>query len=244
MQYKHALRVFGLLLLTALGPMAFAAAGAQAGEIKILGSASLATGEIIDGEQIGEGTLSVPALNIEIVCKKMSIHEGKIISGPKGEGLAKLLFETCKIWTVAKGTLKLVEELKVCQILDEGGTVGQITARVLVLVVLHGLFTYLLAETDPPNPPLAVVKLTSGLGCPLPLKTELSGSVGFRINAGDLSGGGAAVVKMEIEAGNEITQKLLGDSLKYGVNEALLINKTWLGLSNILGHIGCTWGAL
>jgi len=242
---KHLLRVLGLSLLAAVGLMAFATAGAQAAEFRILGSAALATGATFGGSQIGTGTLKVPTLNIEIVCQKLSVLEGKILSGPAGTALGKILFEECVVWSIKSGTLELIEKLP-CQILDisgGSGKVGHITATANLQVFLHiNGKTFILASKDGENRPFAIANYTSGTGCPIPLKQEITGNTVFKLVTGDLTGGGAEAVELEVESNEAIPALFPADVLKYGVNTAFVISKDKLFLTG--AHKGCTWGAL
>jgi len=239
---KHLLRVLGLSLLAAVGLMAFAAAGAQAApETRILGSSALAINETVGGSQIGTGALKVPALSVEIVCNTLSVTEGKILE--PSLALGKILFEGCVVWSIEKVTLKLIEVLP-CQILDSknGNKIGHITAAAFLKVFLHtDGRTYLLASPDPAGSAFAVVNYTSGTGCPIPLKQEVTGNTVFKVVTGDLTVG-PEVLEPEIENNEAIAKLFPADVLKYGINEAFVINKALLKLTG--AHKGCKWGVL
>jgi hypothetical protein len=245
--HKHMLRALGLSLIAALGLMAFSAANAlAAGEILVEGSAALATGRTATGKQEGEGTLKVPALNIEIVCKKLTAGAGtKIISGPLGTLLAEVLYEECVVWSIKKESLELIEVLTTCQILASGATKtkGDITAVGTGSVVLHNINeVYLLAEGETVGgvkQPFATVEFTKGIGCPLATPVKIIGSAVFKHITGNLNTG-AAVVEPLIES-SEAIQKLLGDKLLYGVNEAFIKGSALLALTGT--HAGLKWGA-
>jgi hypothetical protein len=249
--HKHLLRTLGLSLLAALNLTAFASTGAQAaGQIKVEGSTALATGRTVGAERDSLfQTVLVPTLNIEIVCHNFSVEEGVITSGPNGEGLKKVLYEECVVWSTeenAKGELLLVEELTSCQILPE----GHITASAKLLVFLHGPAgkedTYVLAEPDTAGKLgsegiFGQLKFTKGIGCPLPTPINMTGSIVFQVLAGDLQLG-PEVVKVLIESSKEIAKLFPCDVVKYGENVAYVDGSAWLFLTGT--HKGLKWGAL
>jgi hypothetical protein len=240
---KHLLRTLGLSLVAALGLMAFGAVGAQAaGEILVEGSAALATGRLFAKKQEGESTLLVPSLNIAFVCKKVT-GGGTILSGPLGTFLLEALFEECVVWSVSKETKKLIEVLTSCQILASGATKtkGHISIVGVGGVILHNINeTYLLLEGEKGEivQPLATVEFTKGIGCALSNPVKLTGAIVSKVVTGNLNTG-AAVVEPLVES-SEFIQKLIGDKLFYGVNEAFL-DGSWLWRQAGI-HAGLKWG--
>jgi hypothetical protein len=240
--HKHTLKALGLSLIAALGLMAFSAGAAQAGEIQVEGSAALATGRTVNATQEGEGTLLVPSLNIEIVCKKLTAANTTVTSGPLGTASAEVLYEECVVWSIQKETEKLIEVLTSCQILASGATKtkGHITAKGVGKIILHNANTetFLLAE----GAPFATVEFTKGIGCALTNPVKVSGAVVFKVVTGNLIPSAAnKVVKPLIEASKTL-QKLIGDKLLYGVNEAFIDGSALLELTG--SHAGLKWGAL
>ncbi len=246
---KHALRILGMSLLSLIGVMAFAAAGAQAeGAITILTSTGLATGKTFTGAQEGVARLVAPALNIEIECKGMTILEGVIISGPSGKVLTKLLHSECKVFHINVGggkeeEIKEKEELPNCQILDaETGTAGHITSKANYLVILHSGVSYLLATPDGQTF-FAKVNFTKGIGCVLMSGVEIKGSAMFEVALGDINRDGEKVEPLV--RSNQAIQTLFEptDKLLYGMQPAYIVGSAKLKL-NGAGHVGCKWGAV
>jgi len=201
--HKHMLRALGLSLIAALGLMGLTAGGAQAealkgvaGKIKVLG-VDAAAGTTITGEQEGQGTLLIPALNTEIVCDKFKVLEGKVLSGSKGEALAELLYEECAYWATKGVNQELTTKLP-CEILEEGTKAkGAILAKAKLLVVLHEVSagvsdTYILASADNETEigTIASISVTTPSDCPLPKLVEV-GTVVFKVTLGDLALGQA-----------------------------------------------------
>jgi len=246
--HKHMLRALGLSLLAALGLMAFAAAGAQAealagvaGKIKIL-KVDATAGTAVTGKQEGAGTLLVPGLSTEFVCQKVKVVEGKVLSGAKGEGLGKVLYEECVAWGTKKnaaGEQELTTILP-CELLEDESpfTKGGIVATALLLVVLHEGDTYILAEGDPKEKAFGSILTTTPGECPLPKLVEVKGSVVFQAITGDLALGQPEVKEILVEAKKSISA-LFTDKLFYGINESFIDGKALLSLPS-----GCTWGLI
>jgi len=229
---KHLSKTIGLALLAALSLMAFAVASAQAGEIQVGGTAALATGTSVSGEQIGSGTLLVKALSIEILCET-GTAAGKVISGPLGTAEATLTFSKCKVFPInAAGELTSKEALP-C-IVEE-----PIVAKGSGEVVLHEGRSYLLAKSAE-GVPFTIIKF-SGAECTLPLKNEVKGTQAIKVVTGDLNVG-VAVVEPELEATDAI-QELLKAELLFGKNKSFLIGKAKVKVSAPVADIGKTIGA-
>jgi len=247
--HKHMLRALGLSLLAALGLMAFTAAGAQAealkgvaGKIKVLGVDAVGPITVL-GEQEKLGTLLVPGLKFEIVCEKVDVLEGKIISGAKGEGLAELLYLECVTWNLGL-TVKLP-----CELLEDASpfAAGSILAKVKLLVVLHEVSagvsdTYILATADNEKEEgaLASILYSTPSECPLPKLTEVKGSVVFKVTLGDLSLKQPEELYVLATASQELSSSgLFTDKLFYGVNEAFIDGSALLWLAS-----DCNWGLI
>ncbi|HXS33589.1 MAG TPA: hypothetical protein VN758_07455 [Solirubrobacterales bacterium] len=245
MRSKNLIKALGLSLMAALGLFAFTATGASAanltpathvhGKILVLGSEHLLanfTGHAALGQ------LLVPTLGVEIHCKLASI-EGVLLSGLKGEALATVLFEDCKVYewngTTLGGQLP-------CNI-SNGGANHHITAKAILLVVTHEGKLYIVAEPDVAEPlkagePFVEIKYESGKGCPIPLSQKVTGSYAFEI-----TGLLHPITTLNITPGNAALQTLLGTGLFYGVSAATLDpGAATIALSGI--HLGCTWGII
>lgn len=230
---NHMLRISGLLLIAALGLMMFAAEGVLAeelkgtpGEIRIAG-APAKSGQPVRGEQVGGGTLLIPALNTEIVCQKANILSGSTLSS--SSVLSEILYQECVYWGTKKvlheGVELLVLTAKLpCEILEEGTTAsGSIFAKVKLLVVLHESLskvkdTYVLVEPDELSS-IAGVLTTTPSECPLPKLVTISGSTVFQVTLGDLILNQPEELYVLLKSDKTIA-KLFSDKLLFGTNEA------------------------
>jgi len=230
---KHLSKTLGLSLLAALSLMAFAVSSAQAGEIQVGGSTTLAAGASFNGEQIGSGTLLVKALSIEILCEKGTYVANVTNPGPPlATFSATLTFSKCKVFPInAAGELTSKEALP-C-IVEE-----PIVAKGNGEVVLHEGDSYLLAKSAE-GVPFTTIKF-SGEECTLPLKNEVKGSQAIKVLTGDLNLG-PAVVEPELEASDAI-QELLKDELLFGKNKSFLMGKGKVKVSAPLADVGKTIG--
>jgi hypothetical protein len=149
------------------------------------------------------------------------------------------------VFSINKETGALTSEKALpCEPLDSGsGKAGHILVDALILIVLHEKKVYLIFEqlNLEAAVPLSTIKYTSGTGCPLPLKQEVSGRLVFEINSGDLNTG-AEVKEPLITSGSKATQELFTSSVLYGVNPSFLDGSATLALGGI--HLGCTWGVI
>jgi hypothetical protein len=167
---KHGLKVLGLVLMAAIGLMAFSATAALAvnlelgdtfysgakGEFLInsgtLSPTSLTT-QAINGKQIGSSKLLVLAKSAEIVCAKgeatgavANEYENFKIPAMEagGHGSATLVFKECKVEAINSTTGALTGTTLTNCIPNFGTTPGEITANTLILVKKHEEATYLL----------------------------------------------------------------------------------------------------
>lgn len=205
---KSGPRLLGVLFLAALGMMAFGAVVIKAalpGE-STAGKFELAEPVISNAELLAtpEGTaeLSVAALNIKIRCTS-SHTEGNFPT--EQEALVTVKFTGCKVFSISSG-----EELP-CHILN-GAEKDVIVSTAKLLPILHGGELFVLVEPDSPATAFTTVKYESGFGCTIPLKQEVKGSVTAQAPS-------VAEVKPLITF-SEAIQKLTGDKLLYGANEA------------------------
>jgi len=257
--HKHMLRTLGLSLIAALGLMGLTAGGAQAealkgvaGKIKVLG-VDAAAGTTITGEQEGQGTLLIPGLNAEIVCQKVDVLVGKILSGANGEALAELLYLECVLWGTKKNAVTGEQELTTklpCEILEHKSpfAAGSIVAAVKLLVVLHEVSagvsdTYILATADNEKEEgtIASVLVTTPSECPLPKLTEIRGSFVFKVTLGDLNLKQPEELYVLATASRALSSSgLFTDKLLYGgINEAFLDASLLLWLVS-----DCKWGLI
>lgn len=237
---QYSLKVLGLSVLAALGLMAFAAVGAQAGEVLVLGKQAT-VGQEISGSQEGEGKLLVPALKLEIRCANFDVLEGKITkSGTEAEGKGAILYLGCTAWGLNAEKTALIE-LTSCHLLDNSGTEKDITAKAILKIDLKEGSTLIVASPEVAGTNFAKIKFTAGLGCTLTTPIEIKGEAGFKVITGNLQGGGAAVVEPLVES-SEAIQKSKGLVLKYGANESFIDGSGKLVLKGT--NVGCTWGAL
>ncbi|HXS33588.1 MAG TPA: hypothetical protein VN758_07450 [Solirubrobacterales bacterium] len=240
---KNLIKALGLSLMAALGLLAFTATGASAanltpathvhGKILVLGSEHLLA--TFSGH-IALGQLLIPTLGVEIHCALGSIT-GQILSGLKGEALATVLFEDCKVYEWNGTTLGA--QLP-CNI-SNGGANHHITAKAILLVVTHEGVLYIVAEPDVAEPlkagePFTEIKYESGKGCPIPLTQKVTGTYAFEFSQ-------PHTVSHTLTPGNAALQTLLGTGISYGVSAATLDpGAATIVLSGI--HLGCTWGII
>jgi hypothetical protein len=235
---KHVLKTLGVSLLAALGLMAFVMASAQA-EIKISGSAALATGKSVTGAQEGLPKLLVPALGIYVDCKKFTVLAGSTIIS--GTALATILFEECEEYA------ETTNALLPCEIEDGGlgGKKGHLTAKANIKTILHKERTYLLAEPD--GQAFFTKFRNGGAECNLPRNVEIKGPEGktastvFKVVTGDTTAG-PEVLEPLIESSAAICELFPADVLTYGTNPACIDGAAKLKIST-LSHEGLVWGA-
>jgi hypothetical protein len=256
---KYGRSLLGLLVVAALGVMAFASS-AQAltpGFLiakKAVPSALKAT---VTGEQDEKtvGTLLIPALKLEVNCTKFTVQEGVIETGTDAKG--KLLYEGCTILTSTK------EEAAGCEVVtaDAGSELKHITATALILP----------AELKDGSPAILAEKIEAKVltkqenGCVLPTTTVIKGEACFKITAATndttapliesnqtiqgecrpreaLEGKElVGLTKAEIEAREALKPPTAFlDKLLFGTQEAFIDGKATLSLTGV--HNGLTLG--
>ncbi|HWM55169.1 MAG TPA: hypothetical protein VNO20_07265 [Solirubrobacterales bacterium] len=204
---KHGMRTLGLAILVVTGVMAVGATGAQGqlpGESKsgtYLVNLAPALLAIIEAKQIGITSFLVPARSFEIKCTAFHI-EGKISTSTDAEG--KLVSLGCLSFDLMSG------EILPCDM----KTLGTVTAKVLVLPILHSGEPFLLFEPLPGETNFTTVAFKGGTECTLPLNNAINGSISAKVDELD-------AVEQLILYSEEI-QLLTGDKLAFGLNQAYI----------------------
>ena len=177
---KQGLGLTSLLVVAALGVMAFAAsAQAVVPKFNVAGSTASAfevTGILDEGKP---EILLVPASNLKLSCTEFEVQEGLVAAGGLS-ATAKLLYKNCKTFEH-----EIPEaEISTCHVSDVAGSKPEllhVTAKATLLPVEFADGTYgVLAEGI-----VATVNFLTGTGCPLPLKNVIKGEVCFRITSGN-----------------------------------------------------------
>lgn len=249
---KHGFSAFGLAALVALGLMALGAAGAQAEDLLSPGQSTAGLFLVLHpgkffieeglGEELEKGTyltftgeqekpfrIIVPGRGIIIGCNRLDITEGKLW----GEvAHAKFWLLECTVWTLIKGE-KLHEYvlgslLKNCVI--QNGIPGEVKFK----AILHEKETFVLIEALKEKT-LKLVQFQAGIGCVLPLHTEIHGSLGALI--------------LQLNSNPQLftfspqIQLLLGDKLFYGTFEAYYEGAATLLITGPDPFKDVVWGA-
>lgn len=237
------LKVMGLSLLV-LGLMAFAST-AQAGELKgdwKLRNTSgtlvlLQNTEKITGELDTVGALSIPGLNTEVSCKKLTVQEGEIFPLKEGRsrGKGKVLFSECALYEIGN----LVTPLCAVYEDDPGGplTEGAVSARANFHVVRNKSLgtAYVLAEPQAGGLKGVLATMDIDDECViLPGELiEVTGSVVFAFAQ-------LEAVKQLVSVASHEVQLLFGDELFFGTEPATLSGTFWLTQTG--AHAGRAWG--
>jgi hypothetical protein len=229
---KHGLGLLGLLAVTALVVMAFASS-AQAATPEFIISGTLVSAALdptVTGVQEGSGTLLIPALNTEITCTEMLVTGGLIASSTDGKA-ASFLYKNCKVFHA------LVEDPN-CHVSD----VHTGNPSVLHVTALHPLlkpieftsgdFGILVSGFE------VFINFLSGMGCTLPLKNSVTGSV-----CGLISAATNETVVPLVSFSKTIQESAgCGDKLLFGAQTAFIDGSAELSLT---GHtIGKALGVL
>ena len=242
---KHGRKLLGLLVVAALGIMAFASA-AQAltpGYLIAGKKIELKAGEFlkgtVEGTQEGVGTLLIPKLNLEVNCTGFKVLEGVIENNVDAKG--KLLYEGC---TILVSSTK--EEASGCEVVtnDAGSALKHITASALILPteLNSGAFAVLAEKIE------AVVLTKKENGCVLPTTTVVKGEACFKIAAGNDTTEplveSNATIQTECVEKTALEGTTVGkgfkDSLLFGTQEAFIDGKAKLFLTGV--HKGLTLG--
>jgi hypothetical protein len=248
MSYRTSRRLTGELAAAVLGVLAFASSaqaiplqsgffigGAQAGAL-------LAT---LGGKQISPAaTLLVPALKIEINCKKFSVPKGSIESATLAE--AQLLYEECTVLT--NEGAKLEETLCELVVNHTGDNKHHITAtgKILPAELTDGTPAVLVEGT-------AVVLTKEGTGCVLPKTTNIKGEICLKVLKNHTA-------EPEVESSQAIQESCrprsalesteektvaeggIKDKVLFGINESFLDTKASVIATGV--HLGKTLGIL
>jgi len=195
---KHGLKVLGLSFLAALSLMALNAAGAQAANFFLILNAAETVLSNLHATAGGEidllGVLLVPDLNFEVVCHKLKVIEGLILTD--GVGHVHILFETCLIYEIKNKVTGLLTELPKCKVyetsMDEelNLNAGNALAEGLVLVIKHEFKVgekteskiELLAHPKEAGKPFSTLWFNEL--CPVPLESPVSGLLTLEAHLG------------------------------------------------------------
>lgn len=241
MSYRRSSRMAGVLAVAVLGVLAFAASASAVTPGFLINKTSVGTLKAsVTAKQWGRGTLSIPALKIEINCEKFSTTTGFVNSTTDAE--LQLLYEEC---TVLINEGAKLEEASGCEIVvnHTGDNRHHITATALLLPT----------ELKDGTPAVLVEKIIAkvltkeGIGCTLPKTTEIKGEVCLKVDKND-------TVEPELLASEELQslckERLtlesasegtgVKDKILYGINEAFITSKTTIALSG--AHKGLTFG--
>jgi hypothetical protein len=266
---KHGLRVIGLMMMTAIGLMAFTASAQAALELELyhltilLGGIRLEKGktETFTGKQVGTGVLKIPAKNSEIRCEAGKILKGtaevgedpgveggtKSSSGLSTTGKGEIEFEKCKVFEESSG-----KELGPCtKAFNEHNNLGKPIATFDFLFLLHRhtspeLNLHLLIWRFSSLEGIPFSKLEFGGTCSLPAKVEVTGSVAGE-TAGESETDG---VTKEVEFDSGLAapsmaasdQEVAKTALKFGANPAFIKAKATAELTG--AGAGKAWGLM
>jgi hypothetical protein len=230
---QQGLGLLNLLIVIMLGVMAFASSAQALTPKFLVGKKAVSTGlnALIEGQQIGRDTLSVPALGTEFNCEKFTVLTGVLESSTKAAG--KLRYEEC---TVLEATASL----------------GEIPCTVRNGKTITASGTILPAELTTGEPALLVEAINvliglEGASCPLPLDNIAKGELCLKIVNND-------TVKPKIQASEAIQKSCkerttlegaiegagFKDKLLYGTQEAFTTIEAELFLGGV--HAGLTLG--
>jgi hypothetical protein len=230
---KHGFSLLSLLVLVAsLGVMAFATSVQAAVPVFLIAGVPAAEGldATATGEQEGTGTLLIPALNTEIKCTEVTVTGGLIKNSGEGKATS-LLYKNCKTFHSS------VEDTN-CHVSD----VHSGNASVLHVTALHPLLKPI-EFTSGDFGVLAsgfevFINFLSGMGCTLPLKNSVTGSV-----CGLISAATNETVVPLVSFSKTIQESAgCGDKLLFGAQTAFIDGSAELSLT---GHtIGKALGVL
>lgn len=244
---KHGAGLLGVLAIAALGVAAFAATAQALTPKFLVGKKAVVAGlnAVLEGVQIGRETLSVPTLNLEINCEKVSVSEGLIVSGTEAKG--GLVFEECTMLELKAPLEELPCNIKNKKIPGKG--------TVIPAELKNGEPAILVSKGE------ALIGIESGTGCPLPLDNIVTGDLCVKIETNDTVkpvGSTSQVIQAECRArsslgGPEISGtpaeieklekegKAFLDEEKYGTQLSFVTGKGEVFLSGEI-HKGLTLG--
>ena len=242
MRYRRGgLGLFGLLAVAALGVMAFASSAQALTPKFLIAKAAVAAGlnATVSGVAEGTATLSIPALNAEINCKKFSVLEGVASSGTDGKG--KILHEECSV--LVESTK---EEAIGCEIVtaDTGSVQKHITSTALILPTeLANGTPAVLSEAI-----VATVLTKPEQGCVLPTTTKIKGEYCSKIAAGndttEVLIQSSPTIQKECVERTTLEGSTIGagfkDKLLFGAQEAFITGTSKMFLTG--AHKGLTLG--
>jgi hypothetical protein len=222
---KHGARLLGLLVVAALGVMAFAASAQAVAPGFLINKkpvgALLATAE---GKLESVGTMKVPILKFELNCTAMTTDEGHISSNTHGKAI--LLYTGCTaldlsaLPTITEFDCHVTEPIKAEALLlpteTDSGEPAILAEGIKALVVLHLKGTPLLKEKI----------------CVLPLDNTVTGTACFEVTLGSND----TVLPLVIPNATCAA----ADELKYGGQKATLEGAAELLLNG--AHNGKTLG--
>jgi hypothetical protein len=203
---KQGLRLSGLLLVVALGVMAFAASAQAVTPTFLVGGVSGTTlPATIGATQEGTGTMTVPELKFKLNCTAFTVDEGKVNSGSDAKAI--LLYTGCT-------TLDLVGGEIACEVHGLGGVPIKAEALLLPTETTAGVAAVLAENIK------ALVFLTK-VGdltkpCVLPEDNVVTGTVCFEISANNNTK--EPLIKTE----DASTKCTAADALKYGTQPVTL----------------------
>jgi hypothetical protein len=237
-QRKHGARLLGLLVVAALGVMAFAAsAQAVVPGFLIAKKAVGALKATAVGAQEGVGTMLVPGLNFKLSCTTMTTDAGNVEGNLIGS--ATLLYSGCTTLSITKSPEEIhchvKEPITATGILLPAeltsGAFAVLAEKIKALITLHLKNTPVLG-TDP---------------CVLPLDNTVTGEVCFEIKAATndtvkpLAYTDATVQCKERPALEALTEGAgVKDVVKYGAQTVTLDGAAELSLTG--AHAGLTLG--
>ena len=244
---KQGLSLLGILVVVALGVMAFASSAQALVPKFFVGGTLAATGlnAPVEGKQIGTGTLLVKALNLEINCTGFKVTSGLLTSATHAEG--SLLYEGCTALEMPAPTGSLAE-ISTCElIVTEADKRHHVTAKGLILPaeLTNGSPAVLVEKIE------ALVLFLKGVGCALPLENKVKGELCLKIVNNE-------TVKPTVEASEAIQAECkerptleslsegagVKDLLLYGAQTSFVDGKAEVFLGGGATHLGKTIGVL
>ena len=237
---KHGARLLGLLIVAALGVMAFAASAQAVVPGFLIGGKAFATLTKVVGAVDGVNTMLVPGLGFELNCTTFKVEKGAIES--KTDAEAEIFYTGC---TTLVNNLPTVEEMD-CHVTEpivatalllpaelKAPTLGApavLAEKIKALIRLHSKATALTAEPKP---------------CILPLDNIVTGEVCFQINNNDTATP-LLLTNSSVECKERPTLEALTegagvkDVVKYGTQVITFDSATKLSLTG--AHKGLTFG--